>query len=97
MSREYQETETSQSFLVPESTIRQGDTQPRRPFCEFPYLALHVASQGQMQTGGKMLANKPTCPPPLPKTPNENPYPFLNGELVILELLDIALLSQPGK
>ena len=48
MSREYQETEDSQSFLAPESTIRHRDKEPRTLLCEFSYLTLQMVSQSQM-------------------------------------------------
>ena len=36
------------------------------------------------------------APPPLPKTPNKNPYPFLIGEPAIFEARALALLPVPG-
>ena len=62
-----------------------------------PPASLQAASQGQTQAGGKA----PSCtsymfPPPLPKTPNKNPYPFLIGELAIFEAWALALLPVPG-
>ena len=64
----------------------------------FVSLSLQAASQGQTQAAGKMRPARLHAPPPaLPKTPKENPYPFLNGELAILEALALALLPLPGK
>ena len=97
-SREYQETEASR----PTSSASDGRVHlpPWRHTAEDTHLRnpLTPLLEAAPDTGRRENADQEGHgPPSLPKTPNKTPYPFLNGELAILETLALAVFPVPGK
>ena len=86
----------------PPQTGRRDKRQRRRtptchpPVSPSPGLAASSLSRPNAGWWKSSELHKLHAPPPLPKTPNKNPYPFLIGELAIFEAWALALLPVPG-
>ena len=92
MSKEYQEPGASQRN-PPSTTETNSQGCPSVNSLSCPKNSL----KAECKLVGKCQGPKLHVLPPLPKTPNKNPYPFLNRELAVFEALAIALLPLPGE